>query len=323
MNNIFILGTRRSGTTFLGKLLHKSLSGFSYIEEPFNPVAGFKTLPHLWYPYSPKHSDNFKKEIHDLNHLKPVKFKRSIVNDQTKASILNATFGQSVKEVFLNMSKESLAKRILRIFVKNKHNLSYHKAILLEKHKSNIIKDPLMTLSIDNLLLNDKNKAVFIYRDPVAFYYSIKKLNWAISSKNFTDQSDLVKDWPFIQKMRKEQKIDNIINEWVVVNTVALKTLQNNNNILCLSHTKLSESPKAQVKKLVQKLDLNDELNPKKIEELTQTTRQIDESKKTKDIRRNSVEQLHKWEGHLAEGEVDYIRQRTDKLLTQLDQYAI
>lgn len=325
MNNIFVLGTRRSGTTFLGKLLYASLSGFSYIEEPFNPVAGFKTLPHVWYPYNSMYTGHYKKELDNLENLKPVKFKRSIVNDKTKASILNATLWQSVKEVFLNLSKESLTRRILRVFVKNKHNFSYHKAILLERHKDNIIKDPLISLSINDLVLKDKNKVVFIYRDPVAFYHSIKRLNWAISTKNFTNQSDLVKDWDFIKTLPKNNKIDNIINEWIIVNTIALESLKKNksNNLVCLSHTKLSKYPTLQTQKLVQKFQLKDKLNSKKIEQLTQTNRTTDESNNTKDIRRNSIQQLNKWKGHLEEDDVKYIRQRTGELLKELDKYAI
>src|SRR5690606_40613251 len=89
---IVIMGTRRSGSTFIGKLLTNSSNAFAYVEEPFNPVRGIKNLNHLWYPYinQGNHHSIVKTDLQKLLDLKSVKFKNSIVKDR-KSTRLNSS----------------------------------------------------------------------------------------------------------------------------------------------------------------------------------------------------------------------------------------
>lgn len=316
MDNIFILGTRRSGSTFLGNLVYKSFPKFSYIEEPFNAVSGLKSLPYIWYPYHKIKYDSFVQKVSDQ---KPINFKRAIVNSKTQKPIINANLIDSIKEVFKNESGETLTKRLLRVPFKSKHNISYYKSLFFN-YDVNIVKDPLASLLVKKILDNKKNGAIFIYRNPVAFYHSINRLNWRILTENFINQKDLIDDYPFIKDLPEINKIDHIINEWLIVNTILLEHLKSFENIICVSHENLSKNPKAELLRIRKKMKLNLAIDFKEIEILTSAKTPHNG---TKDIKRNSLKELQKWKGELKEAEVTHIKKRTSELYSQLELYAI
>ncbi len=163
-NSLIITGVRRSGTTFLGKLMHLVIKDSAYVEEPFNPIRGVRQLPHCWYPYLEANTD-LVEELRNILALKNITFKDSIVSPDKTISKIGISRIQVVKEIFKNESKEGLIKRIARVFVKSKHCWSYHRARLNRK-KYTIIKDAFLSLSISSILENDNSTVLFIYRDP-------------------------------------------------------------------------------------------------------------------------------------------------------------
>lgn len=317
---IIIVGTRRAGTTFLGKLLSVSTKNNVYIEEPFNPVRGIKGFGHVWYPYITNNANaGLKKNIINLFNRKKVKFKNAIVNDQTKESNLNAPWIDVFMEIFKNNSKEPLKRRFLRTIFKSNHFVSYIKA-RIQSNKNLVFKDALMSLSLQFILEHFPNtKVVFIFRNPMGFYYSMKRLNWAISLQNFLQQQELVKDYPFIGNLKSETLEDKIINEWYIVNKIMLDKVNKDDRIICVSHEKLSKDPEGQMHKIVNQLVLGDMDNDKIIEFTTGDH----SSKKTKDVKRDSKKEINSWKNKLSEEEIDYIQKRTMKLYQELSQLAI
>lgn len=314
---IVIMGTRRSGSTFIGKLLTNSSNAFAYVEEPFNPVRGIKNLNHLWYPYINQENQNslVKTDLEKLLDLKSVKFKNSIVNDVTKKSDLNVSRLRVIIEIFKNKSKEPLIKRVLRVFFKSHHQVSYIKAKYSTK-KYIVYKDALMSLAIKEVLRNKNAKVIFIYRNPLGFYYSMKRLNWAISSDHFFNQNELIKDYSFIKDLPRKSEIDKIINEWLIVNTVLFEQAKINNRILCVPHEKLALDPSGQIIKIFNWLEISEKINFQKINLFTDGKH---ETSKTKDVKRNSKKELLSWKGKISEAEIAHVLRRTQELFEKLN----
>lgn len=318
---IIIIGTRRSGSTFIGKLLSVASNNFSYVEEPLNPVSGIKSLDHVWYPYIKEDYENTKVLV-DLNkvlNLKWVPFKNSIVNIKTKKSYLNVSKMEVFVEIFKNESNEPLVKRILRFLFKNNHYISFIKAKFSNKPYV-VFKDVLMSLSLNEVLKVKNTYIIYIFRSPLGFCHSIDRLNWTIDTKNFIKQKKLMKDYPFIKDLPCESKLDQIINEWLIVNKILLDNLKKGNPIICVSHSKLSLEPQSQLDKIFQKLSLKEKINYKKIENYTKGNYS---SNLTKDVRRNSMKELKSWEGKISKKDQDYIIKRTRSVFEELKEYAI
>lgn len=318
---IVILGTRRSGSTFIGKLLSESVNSFVYIEEPFNPVRGIKSLEHVWYPYLNERNekDQVKQDLYKLLNLKSVKFKNSIVNNTTKESYLNVSTLRVVKEVFDNKSKETFKMRMLRVFFKSNHYISYLKAKYSNK-KYIVYKDVLMSLAVKELIKQKDVFMIFIYRNPLGFYYSMKRLNWAISSDNFLKQQELIKDYPFIKDMPRETEIDRIINEWIIVNSILLEQSLKNDNIICVAHEKIALEPEKQISKIFEWLEISKNINEEKIKLFTNGDHK---TQKTKDVKRDSKKEVSSWHGKISDFEVNHIKKRTNDLFEKLNNYAV
>ncbi|SDQ14657.1 sulfotransferase domain-containing protein [Flagellimonas zhangzhouensis] len=321
--SILIVGTRRAGTTFIGKLLSLSAKGLNYVEEPFNPIRGIKNLDLIWYPYLKDDDKNLKikKDLIRLLKLKKVPFKYSIVNNQKNRVVANVSLKDVFVELFKNSSEEFFSTRFLRIFLKSNHHLSYIKARIFSNRKT-VFKDALMSLSTSFILKNSTDTGiVFIFRNPVGFYHSVKRLNWEMSLENFLEQDELVKDYPFIKELPTATEADRIINEWIVINTILLDQIVNHGaKIICISHDKLSRNPKEQMEMLFQKLEFSEKAD---LETITSFTQGNHKSKKTKDVKRNSKNEINSWQNKLSEKEVEFINSRTNALYKQLNKIAI
>lgn len=318
---ILITGARRSGTTFIGKLLSSSYSGLSYVEEPFNPVRGIKAIDHVWYPYINVNSKSLLKNLEDVFKLKKIRFKNGIINNETKTSNLDASNYEVFLEIFKNNSKESILTRLGRVFFKSNHYLSYEKA-RLSTNNTVVFKDALLSLSINQISNLKEVGIVVIFRNPLGFFHSMERLNWAILPSNFLNQEELMVDFPFIKELPKNNKVDQIINEWVIINTIILKSIKVNKNIICVSHDKLSKKPLDQLSKICERLNLNENINLEQVDTITNSSSEK-RTDKTKNVKRDSIQELNSWKGKIDSKTVDYIKLRTDDLYNELNLYAI
>lgn len=295
---ILILGTRRSGSTFLGKLLSFTIKKCAFIEEPFNPVRGIRAINHVWYPYlGPMDQGNLTDAVKAVISLKKIAFKNSVVNINSRESSLNVSKKYLLKEIFKNESGESYIWRLARLILKSNHFITYQKARFLPK-SSVLIKDSLMTLMLEYLSRQPELSLIFIFRDPEAFYLSMKIQGWAINTENFLNQKGLIKQHPDFLSYPKENKIDKILNEWIIVNTVALTELKRNKSIICVSHTRLANQPLNVISLLFKELNIEHMPNEKTVLKYTQGSHR---SGKTKDVRRNSKDQLNKYKSRISE----------------------
>jgi len=323
MNNktqfIHVLGCRRSGTTFLGNLIN-TIDNSTYVEEPFNKLRGIKSLPDVWYPYINKETitSKFRKDLKKFFNLKPLLFKHSINNNDTGYLDTNTTTYKVILDVFQNKSGERLLKRILRVFLKNKHFLSYQKTRIFPK-KYVIVKDALASLSAEYLANNFNTKLIVVYRNPKAYFYSMLKQNWYVDLNDFKTQKTLLKDFPFITKLvNEEHTYDNrIINEWVIVNKVLLE-ISKTTDMIFVSQEDLSKKPHELMEKIYDKLDIpQKERNYQKIVKLTQGKES--NPKNIKNVKRNSLSTLNQWKNKLSEEQLNLIDNKTEVIYEKLN----
>lgn len=316
---IHVLGCRRSGTTFLGNLIN-TVNNSTYIEEPFNKLRGIKSLPDVWYPYinNDNISSSFRTDLNKFFNLGPIPFKHSINNNDTGYLDVNTTTHRVLLDVFKNKSGEPLLKRILRIFLKNKHYLSYHRTRISPK-KHIIVKDALASLSATYLANNFQTKLIVVFRNPKAYFYSMLKQNWYVDLNDFKTQKDLLKDFPFItQLVNEEHTFDNrIINEWIIVNKVLLE-MSKTVDIIFVAQEDLSKTPHKEMDKIFDKLQIpNEERNYQKIIKLTQGN--DSNPKNIKNVKRNSLSTLNQWKNKLSKQQIDLIENKTNVIYEKLN----
>src|SRR6056297_1366757 len=194
--NILVTGTRRSGTTFLGRMLSVKKE-ISYIHEPFNRNQGVKShVIDRWY-VSPENLDmvEFDKIVDKLINRKKVETRVSFGDVHGNDLKFDVSFSCRIMNLIKNYSSESLIKRFGKIFFKNRFYLTYLKTRLNYFYDRLLIKDPFLALMSEHLLKKFDFKIIFIIRHPAAYFYSMKKREWCIKKNNFMKSEQMVEKY--------------------------------------------------------------------------------------------------------------------------------
>lgn len=126
-NKIVVTGFRRSGTTFVGRMLSVDRS-VAYLHEPFNYEEGIKEFGiNYWYPYINEENVTSQqlKILGKLLNLKGIKSKVSLGDAKTGNIKYDGSRLQLFKNIFANFSNESFLRRTARVFLKNRFYQTY------------------------------------------------------------------------------------------------------------------------------------------------------------------------------------------------------
>lgn len=310
--NILVTGCRRSGTTFLGRVLTLNKE-ISYLNEPFNYNFGLQKLNDInVYPYYTSENISAEKEkiLKNYFQLKKAKFKFKIENE-------NFTKKDFIKNIFVNRTNEDFYKRFGRLFFKNRAKLTFLKAKFNPFRNRILIKDPIAALSSRYLNENYDIKVVVIIRHPAAFYYSMKKQNWGYRIKNYLNQKKLINNFLLKEKNELKKSIyennlqERIIWEWKIINKILFNFADKNDDFIVIRHKDICINPLNTFEKLYKKLNLNFDYSTRtKIKDMTSTTNQKDTNKVVK-LNRDSSKLPFLWKENLTCSEIDYIKSKT------------
>jgi hypothetical protein len=249
MDKILVTGCRRTGTTFLGRMLSIK-KNISYIHEPFNYESGIKGLSiQSWYPYYTKENilSRDKEILSNLFNLKNINPKVSLGDGKTNHFKYNISNIELIKNIFTNFSNEDLKKRIVRLFFKNRFYYSFLKTKFNFHKKKVIIKDPIASLTSKYLVDQFDFKVIIIIRHPAAYYYSMKKQNWGVEPKNFLRQKFLLEKLSdeLIEDIKSsEGRQEYALYEYIIIYKFLLKYLKTNpKKFIIIKHEDLSEYP--------------------------------------------------------------------------------
>ena len=220
---ILVTGAHRSGSTWIGKMIAKSLQ-VGYIHEPFNVKqcppgicsAGFK----YWFTYITKENE---LEFYDA---------------------LKKTF--EFKFDFSNAFKKVKQPLDLWYVLRSLGNFSLNHLL----NSRPLIKDPIALLSAEWLADKFDMDVVVAIRHPAAFVSSIKRLNWTHQFDHFLKQPLLMRDHlsPFESEIKKfadcEQDIlDQAILLWKILHHMIAKWQESHPDWIFVKHEDISHDP--------------------------------------------------------------------------------
>ena len=193
----------------------------------------------------------------------------------------------------------------------------YWSNIFYPLSKRPLIKDPIACFSSDWLAKKFNMQVVVLWRHPVAFYASLKRLNWHFDFSNFLSQKNLMTSHlePLKDLIAKENKsyAQEAATLWLCIYSVLDKYLTNNPSWLSKRHEDISQNPLNEFRDLYQKLDLE---FSKKIE---RKIRQYSSGKnyeptKVLALKRDSSSVAKEWQKHIDQEEINIIKNITGNL---------
>jgi hypothetical protein len=166
---ILVTGSHRSGTTWVGRIL-SAVPGMVYISEPFHrhhrPGVCRADIDH-WYPYI--------TEANQSVFLSPVQ----------EMLAFRYHWGAEIRA--LNSLRD--IGRMLRdgaSFMRGRFG----------RDARPLVKDPLAVLSTGWWIERFRAQAIVLVRHPAAVVSSLKRLAWKFSFRNFTEQPQLMEEFP-------------------------------------------------------------------------------------------------------------------------------
>ena len=158
---------------------------------------------------------------------------------------------------------------------------------------------------------------VAIMRHPVAFYSSLKRLNWRFDFNNLLKQDDLMRDYlePFREMIQKKDMSypEEAAVLWLCVNYVLDKYIKENPDCIFVRHEDLASSPVEEFEKMYGKLGLEftDSIK-KQIEKFSNSDNKVEASgNKAVELKRNSQAIIKSWKKHISEDEIKIIKDIT------------
>ena len=284
MNNpIFVTGSHRSGSTWVGKIISNA-NGVRYVHEPFNMRKIRNNSPFkYWFEYVSDNSDKSYQE-------KAIRYLESFYKPSFSAILSNAINSRSTKELY--------------------HFFKGFKGRVSDR---TLIKDPIALFSSEWLYKNINCEVVMIIRHPAAFIASLKVKNWEFDFKNLLDQDDLMNDLLFEYKndildysKNQPDMIEQGILLWnIIYATVYRFKQQHEKDWFFVKHEDLSMDPVKEFKKMFNFLNLEFDKN---IEREIIASSSANEST---DLKRDSKENIFSWKKRLSEEEINRIKRKT------------
>jgi hypothetical protein len=282
---IFVTGSHRSGSTWIGRVLSATPHS-RYIHEPFN------ISPKLRRSDSP-----FKYHFEYISNNSDLSKKKRALN--------------YVKESY-NISL-NLLKSLLK--VRSPKELYYFLADVKSRILSEtiIIKDPMAIMSAIWLHETLNAEVIVSIRHPAAFVASLKVQNWNFNFSHFLSQEDLMED--YLKQFKKEiedysLQLPDIVKQgillWNIMYTVINKYEEKfASKWHFVKHESLSQNPLPEFKSIFNKLDIDFDDNVKK--EIIESTT----SKTNTALKRDSASIIKSWKDRLTPEEIELIKRET------------
>jgi hypothetical protein len=222
---IFVTGTPRSATTFVGKMLSSDVR-VDYIHEPFNPhcgIAGVDTR-YLYLEENDPRETALRPEIERLLDYKAHLKTGYYPNDRP-------------------------LRRLAKRFVGSRGPFYLRLARLNPFHDSAVIKDPIGCLLTEYLLLRYRMKPIVVVRHPVGFVASTLRLNWDLSLEPVVNQRRLVDrffdddDREVARRYRSGTPLQRAAVLWRFLNRALLGMAREHAGILVVTHEEISRDP--------------------------------------------------------------------------------
>ncbi len=233
---IFVAGTPRSGTTFVGKILS---SGFyvDYIHEPFNPDCG---IPGIDQKYL---------------YLRP--------DDGTASpyeSLIRGIFDYSLTLKTAYYPEDGYLKRFVKGVVGSRGPFYLRLSKLNPFATAAVIKDPIGCLLAEHLAMRFGVMPVVLIRHPVTFVASFCRLGWDADLAPIRVQSELVEDHfegeeAFLGAVSADP-VARAAALWRALNKVLLAQARANPDWPVITHERLSQQPVETFRDLYGKLGL-------------------------------------------------------------------
>jgi hypothetical protein len=283
---IFVTGSHRSGSTWIGNMLSLSKT-VRYIDEPFN--LKYKASPfNYWFEY-----------VFEGNEEKYLSYLRSEIK-LSPSSLLwdlrNIQIRQDIKPMLVKWREQIFNKRPL-------------------------FKDPIAILSAEWLAKKFNMDVLVIIRHPAAFVSSIKILEWDHDFSAFLKQPQLMNDYlsPFEDKIREFSKnkkdiVDQATLLWKIFHHVILQYQKKQPDWQFIRYEDITSNPIQEFEKIYQKLGLafNNNIEQKilgySVSKNTQNQQTIDPFS----INRNAESNLRIWKQRLSGEEINKIRNEVE-----------
>jgi hypothetical protein len=231
---IFVTGTPRSGTTFLGKVLSARLE-VDYIHEPFNPDCGIPGIEQRYLYLRPGSGGRYD-------------------------SLIEKIFTYDFKLRTGYYQNDSRTRRLIKRLVGSRGPFYLRFAKLNPFHTAAIIKDPVGCLLTEYLSASFDVKPVIVVRHPVTFVASIRRLGWQVNLEPLATQSELVEDYfaedPHFSDEQYTDTIERGAALWRALNKVLLAQARRNPDWPVITHEELSARPLDIVSGLYDRLGL-------------------------------------------------------------------
>lgn len=235
-NWILVTGAIRSGTTFAGKVLSLPAS-VDYIHEPFN---GGRSLPDdqpfvARYVPPDANDDDYDQQL-----------SRIFSYDFT----LN-TYIHHQDPWWYNIAKSALGSR---------GPFYFRLARLNPFHTAAVIKDPTSKFVAERLHLKHGVSPVILVRHPASWIASLKRVGWWPGTREFANQTDLVKahfsdEKDFLNKTWSSD-LKKSAAHWRAAYKMLLEQADRYSNWYVVTHEELSSNPVSVFKHLYEQLDL-------------------------------------------------------------------
>ena len=283
--NIFVTGSHRSGSTWVGYVISKAQK-VRYVHEPFNIGLTNKNSPlHFWFEYvagtSKKHQQKVRHYLHSFYYVFHLHNIRRFFRVR------------SFKDIYL-----------------------YFADLKGRCTDRSIIKDPLAIMSAEWMYENYGCDMVVLIRHPAAFVASLKVKNWQYDFNQFRLQEGLMNTWlkgysAEISEYATNQKdiIDQGILLWNTIhNVIAGYRKKYENEWYFVRHEDISKDPIPEFEKIFYRLNLtlDDFVRNYIIDSSTAKRKAV--------MNRDTTENIRMWKQRLTPLEIERIKNGTQKV---------
>jgi hypothetical protein len=318
--DILVVGARRTGTTFVGKLL--SLAPHTcYLNEPLNPRHGLSAVPFkLWYPGLDfeEPQQTLIDEIRDCLTLSHCNTRRTLLDRDFQVLLPNSMWFDALTDLFRNKSRETLPRRIGRLFFKSRLNIDFLRAQLSPIRPRLVVKDPLASLSVKWFTRNFGVSTVAVIRHPCAYLHSMQKVGWRISPSKFIKSHPYLSDARVLDILRSAERLGDekkaIIAEWMAVysHLIYLKTEVKSLTIIRQEDVALHPVEEVTALFKTQGLKLTNGV-VRRLEGVVNVENKAN-SNRLSDIKRNPRDTVGAWKRNLSEADIDLVRKITSSV---------
>jgi hypothetical protein len=288
-NGIFVTGSHRSGTTWIGKTISYSTS-VHYIGELFNPNSFFlEGLITDWFHYvTPEERPEFTESI---------------------SRILNYDYVPNHRKPYFRW----LPSRLLAYRITRKH-LGLPRPL---------VKDPIAAMSAEWLARTFDWDVLCIVRHPASFVLSLKKSGWGYDYQSFLSQKTLVEDWLFPYEGLLNSPPQDVVQAgsviWLCIYHVLSEYSRRNPGWQVLRYEDIVGDPQATFNKIYDHLGLSytRRIANKAIENSSSANLVNAPLDNPHLIKRNSQELREQWRSELDPASVTRIRNIVEPLASQ------